>query len=105
MDVILTNAPKSCFGHLNFTTGISNWHNMVTLCIKGVVTRGQRSISTYRSIKNFDRDMFVDDLSEIRDNDIDQCENVYVVYDDFVRDLTKVVNKHAPVKQRYQRKN
>ena len=49
--------------------------------------------------------MFADDLSEIRDNDIDQCENINVVYDDFVRDLTKVVNKHAPVKQRYQRKN
>ena len=49
--------------------------------------------------------MFVDDLSEIRDNDKDQCENVNAVYDDFVRDLTKGVIKHAPVKKRYQRKN
>ena len=58
-----------------------------------------------RSFKNYDRDMFVSDLSEIPVNDIDQCEEVNTVYDDFVRDLTKVVDKHVPVKQRYHRKN
>ena len=104
VDVILTNAPKSCFGHLNFTTGISDWHNMVTICIKGVVEKGERSIYKYRSFRNYDRDMFVNDLSEIHVCDINHCDNVNMAYDGFVEDLTRIVDKHVPVKQRYQRK-
>ena len=42
---------------------------MVTICIKGAVERGDRSYFTFRSFKNYDRDMFVSDLSEILDND------------------------------------
>ena len=104
VDVILTNAPKSCFGHLNFTTGISDWPNMVTICIKGVVEKGERSIYKYRRFRNYDRDMFVNDLSEIHVRDINHCDNVNMAYDGFVEDLTRIVDKHVPVKQWYQRK-
>ena len=62
---------------------------MVTACIKGVVERVERSIYKYRRFKNYDQDMFFNDLSEIAVCDIDYCDNVNTAYDDFVKRLTE----------------
>ena len=54
VDVILTNQPRLCFGALNFGCGISDWHNMIGVAVRGTAVRDQKQKTKYRSFKNFD---------------------------------------------------
>ena len=35
VDVILTNKPRFCFNAVNFGCGISDWHNLIGVVVKG----------------------------------------------------------------------
>ncbi|KAK3099036.1 hypothetical protein FSP39_025464 [Pinctada imbricata] len=57
---------------------------------------------TILSSKLSNWDSFVHDLGEIQPPD--PCADVNKAYSEFVGELNQVIDKHAPVKQRYQRK-
>ena len=53
VDVILTNQPRLCFNSLNFGCGISDWHNVVGVAIRGAAARVEEQRTKYRSFKKF----------------------------------------------------
>jgi hypothetical protein len=56
----------------------------------------------YRCYKTFDIENFNDDIEQIEINQA--FHEVDSVYNEYEKDLINVLNKHAPIKSRYQRK-
>ena len=54
VDVILTNKNNLCFKTLNFNTGVSDCHHMISTFIKGNAPNCVNSKIQYRSFKDFD---------------------------------------------------
>ena len=85
-----------------FRTGVSDCHNIISTVIKGEVLHEPKKLRYDRSYKTFDIDNFNDDIEQIKINQT--CHEVESVYNEYEKDLIKVLNKHAPIKSRYQRK-
>ena len=64
VDVILTNQPQYCFNAMNFGCGISNWHNMIGVVVKGATVRNEKIKIKYRSFKHFVAAHFERDVGE-----------------------------------------
>ena len=54
LDVILTNANRSCIKVLNFPTGVSDCHNMISTVINNATPKNEKVKFKYRSFKNLD---------------------------------------------------
>ena len=63
--VVLTNQPRLCYNALNFGCGISDWHNMIGVAIRGAAAKVETQSTKYRSYKNFDQGAFNDDVGRI----------------------------------------
>ena len=100
VDVILTNQPRLCFGALNFGCGISDWHNMIGVAVRGTAVRDQKQKTKYRSFKNFDPKEFNDDVGRIPFHAAYVFDDVDDIYWAHERLLTDIVDKHAPIKER-----
>ena len=61
-----------------------------------------KKLRYYRSYKTFDIENFNDDIEQIKINQT--CHEVDSVYNEYEKDFINVLNKHAPIKSRYQRK-
>ena len=59
-------------------------------------------VENNRSYKTFDIENFNDDIEQIKINQT--CHEVDYVYNEYEKDFINVLNKHAPIKSRYQRK-
>ena len=100
VDVILTNQPRPCFNSLNFGCGISFWHNMVGVAIRGAAARMEEQRTKYRSFKNFDQNVFNGDVGRIPFHAAYVFDDVDDIYWAHERMLTEVINEHAPIKER-----
>ena len=100
VDVILTNQPRLCFNSLNFGCGISDWHNMVGVAIRGAAARVEEQRTKYRSFKNFDQNVFNGDVARIPSHAAYVFDDVDDIYWAHERMLTEVINEHAPIKER-----
>ena len=100
VDVFLTNKPNFCFNILNSGCGISDWHNLIGVVVKGATARVEKKHTKYRSYKNFDETEFSEDVGRIPFhaayvfNDID---DIYWVHEWLLADI---INEHAPIKER-----
>jgi hypothetical protein len=65
LDVILTNSKSLCFKTLNFTTGISDCHNMISTVINNITPANEKQKIKYRSFKNRDVIALNEDLSKV----------------------------------------
>ena len=65
VDVVITNQPRLCFNALNFGCGISDWHNMIGVAIRGAAARVDTQNTKYRSYKGFDQVAFNNDIGRI----------------------------------------
>jgi hypothetical protein len=82
---------------------VSDCHNIISTVIKGDVLHEPRKLRYYRSCKTFDIENFNDDIEQIKINET--CHEVDSVYNEYEKEFTiNVLNKHAPIKSRYQRK-
>jgi hypothetical protein len=101
VDVILTNKSKSCFKSLNFNTGVSDYHNLM----KGNIPICENIKQPYRCFKNVDVDAYVNDLDKIHllNESCDNVTDIDIEYDHFECEVSKVIDKHVPVKHRYPR--
>ena len=100
MDVFLTNKQNFCFNVLNFGYGVSDWHNLKGVVVKGATTRVEKRHTKYRSYKNFDGTVFGEDVGRIpfqAANVFDDIDDVYWAHEWL---LTDIINEHAPVKER-----
>ena len=100
VDVILTNQPQYCFNAINFGCGISDWHNMIGIVVKGATARNEKLKMKYRSFKHFDAAQFSTDFSKIPFQAalvFDDVEDIYWAHE---RLLADVIDEHAPIKER-----
>ena len=65
LDVILTNSKSLCFKTLNFTTGISDCHNMISIVINNTTPANEKQKIKYRSFKNLDVMALNEDMSKV----------------------------------------
>ena len=65
VDVFLTNKPNFCFNVLNFGCGVSDWHNLIGVVVKGATARVEKKRTKYRSYKNLDEAGFAEDVGRI----------------------------------------
>ena len=89
---------------LNFCTGISDCHNFISTVINSNVSSDEKTKFEYRSFKGFSQEQFLLDLQGI-DFSYAQAVNgdVNAAYELFESLISQVVDKHAPLKQAYQR--
>lgn len=66
VDLILTNKKQLCFNIQNLSTWISDFHNLISVTIKGKVTIQKHQTITFRSYRNFDIDLFNTDIVKIK---------------------------------------
>ena len=103
IDVILTNKPRRFFKSQCYELGISDCHTMVSTCLRSQVARLKPKTLTYRSMKNYEKDKFLKELeyelSSLTFLDVNQS------YNDLIYKLTKLLDKHAPLKHKKMRGN
>ena len=103
IDVILTNKPKIFFNSQSFELGVSDCHKIIVTCLRMHVARLKTKIVKYRSMKNFNKDRFLNDLKSDLQNFT--CEDTNMAYDKLIDIILKLLDKHAPTKSKKVRGN
>ena len=103
IDLLLTNKPMS-FQVTNTTeTGLSDCHKLISSFMKSYISRLKPKTIFYRNYKNFDEEKSVKDVkaADFSFSNNDPNENYSVLSDTF----SKLVDRHAPLKMKIQRRN
>ena len=100
VDAIITNQPCLCFKALNFGCGISDWHNMIGVAIRGAAARVDTQSTKYRSYKNFDQGAFNNDIGRIPFHAAYAFEDVDEMVWANEKLLSEVIDQHAKNKER-----
>ena len=101
IDLLLTNCKKSVINCLTIETGISDHHLMIYGMLKATYSRLPPKEFIYRSYKNFDLNVFLDDLSNKLAENVTSKQN----YKCFQQTYEKVLEIHAPCKKKVIRGN
>ena len=103
IDLILTNKPSFLNKTLVSETGLSDYHKMITKVFKFHFFRLRTKVITYRNYKMFHEEKFLNDLKEtnIITNKKDPNQN----YQSLTKTFLTSVNKHAPLKKKFVRRN
>ena len=104
IDIILTNKSKSFFKSNVFELGLSDCHKMITATLRAHIPRIKTKLISYRSMKNFDKEKFLKDLSKFTNN-FTFLLNVNSDYERFIGHITKLLDKYAPLKNKKVRGN
>ena len=95
IDLILTNQP-SCFQHNKvFETGLSDFHLLTVTEFKMSFQKLQPKVINYRNHKSFDNEKFRLDIFKINLNTTG--------LEGFMKTVSRIFNKHAPIKRKYTR--
>ena len=97
IDLMLTNKNRSFKNTNVFETGMSDFHLMTYTMFKMTFEKTQPKQINYRSFKNFDKNLFLTELKNSLVN-VD-------IYETFESIFVSVLDKHAPVKQKFVRAN
>ena len=101
IDLILTNRPKSFQNNQTIETGLSDHHKLTITVMRAFFPKQAPIISSYRDYKHYDEDLFryelIGKLSNLNRGKID-CST-------FENLCTGVLNRHAPLKEKYTRAN
>ena len=101
IDHILTNSTQSFQNSNVFETGLSDFHKLTTTVLKQYFPNLTPKVVNYRDYHKFGNDEFRAQLdNEILKHDINNME-----YQQFLNIFTDILNKHAPMKERYLRVN
>ena len=98
IDVMLTNHPRSFQNSLAIDTGLSDFHRMTVMMMKAYSPKLRPKHVNYRDFKKFSNEVFRDKL----------LTNLYHSapnYDDFIKLVNRVLDRHAPQERRYIRAN
>ena len=101
IDLILTNRPRSFQNTTTLETGISDFHKMTITVLKTSYKKQPPKIIYYRDYKKYSQNNFHRELYEVLSQ-----QNLYIITnDEFVNISLKILDKHAPLKQKYLRAN
>ena len=98
IDIILTDTPGRISKTLNVNTGISDFHHLTLASTRMHVPRSSLSKFQYRSMKHFNENEFLKDMSFIPfhvTNIFDDPNDSYWLFNEL---YTDILNKHAPLK-------
>ena len=101
VDVILTNQPQYCFNAINFGCGISDWHNMIGIVVKGATARNEKLKRTYRTFKHFDAAQISTNVSKIPFHGAHVFDDVGDLYWAHERLLADVIDNMRPSKSEF----
>jgi len=101
IDVMLTNRKLNFKSPMTIETGLSDHHKMTTSILKVFFKKREPVKINYRSFKDFNEMNFKNDLK----NSLQNCNQRTIQYDEFKNIFIKVLNTHAPTKQRVMRGN
>ena len=100
IDMILTNRKHSFENSTTVETGLSDHHKMIITMMKGKFKKKDPKIINFRCYKNFDDNLFRDELINALRNTHDDMD-----YDYFKSTFVAILNKHAPRKKKFVRGN
>lgn len=101
IDLILTNKPKRFQNTFTIETGLSDHHKMTVTVLRSFVQKLAPCCIRYRDYKKFNSVLFSNELTrELYDINI---ENIN--YDSFQFIFTRLLNQHAPMKEKFVRAN
>ena len=101
IDLILTNRPRSFQNSQTIETGLSDHHKLTVTVMRAFSPKQAPVIYSYRDYKHYNEDLFRSELLEELYNvnggnvDCSTFENICV----------EVLNRHAPLKEKYMRAN
>ena len=99
IDLFLSNSPLSFQNTITVTTGLSDFHKLVLTVMKTTFPKAKPKIIYYRDYKKFDLEEFRRELrNELR-------TTVVLGYAHFEYIFLKILEKHAPTKQKVVRAN
>ena len=102
LDVILTNSKSLCMKTLNFGTGISDWHKMISTVINNQISENEKYKIQYRSFISVDTDALNMEMKDIQLTGIDDDDcSIHTVNENFENDIRNTFDKHVPIKERY----
>ena len=101
IDLILTNKPNSFQHSQTIETGLSDFHKMTVTVLKMFFQKQVPTCIKYRDYKCFNRFSFHTELSE-KINDMDKNCSSYALFETI---FMEVLNKFAPIKEKYVRAN
>ena len=82
-------------------TGLSDHHKMTVTVLKSFCQKQSPSITRYRDYKNFDLEKFCGELV----NSLNSFNGKTISYENFEEILIRLIDKHAPLKEKYVRAN
>ena len=100
-DLILTNSPRSFQNSNVFEMGLSDFHKLTTTVLKKYFPKLKPKTVNYRDYRKFRNEEFRAQL----DNEILKHDINNMGYQHFLNIFIEVLNKHAPMKQKYLRAN
>ena len=102
IDLILTNKRRSFQNSQTIETGLSDYHKMTITVLKSFFQKQDPITIKYRDYKRFDKSIFNAELNKML-NDLNNNNDIN--YNSFESTFMTLLNKHAPMKEKYVRAN
>ena len=103
IDLILTNKNRSFINSKVVATGLSDWHGMVTTMLRAHIKKIEPTKITYRSLKNFSEQAFLQEIEECMQNR--DFSNEIEPFESFSNDFKNILERYAPKKSKIVRGN
>ena len=85
--------------------GISDCHNVISTVVNSNIPKDEMSKFEYRSFRDFNQDQFIMDLQAVDFSYVHSAgADANTACDKIEHQISQVVDKHAPIKQAYQRR-
>ena len=99
IDLMLTNMPRCFLNNIIVESGLSDYHKMTITVMRSYFPKQAPNLIRYRNFRNFNNVNFRIELHE-QLNKLDDRS-----YEQFESSFMTVLNKHAPMKEKYIRAN
>ncbi len=100
IDLFITNKPKRFYKCICTDVGLSDFHSLVCVSSRFIVSKRKSRTILYRSFKKFNEDNYINDLMKSPYDLINMDDDIDVIYKKWYTITMNVVNNHAPMKQR-----
>ena len=104
IDLVLTNVKENIHASGVIHLGISD-HSLIYAVRKFMLPKTNPSVREIRDYKHFDAELFVEDLSQMPWNAIQQFNNPNTCWNVWKSFFTETLNRHAPIRHKRTRKN
>ena len=103
IDIILTSKSRRFFNSNSFELGISDCHSLITTFLRSKISRLKPKSITYRSCKNYDKEIFKCDLNSKLETF--EITDVNESFNNLTNIITSSLDCHAPLKKKKLRGN